>query len=79
MKSAARSGREPKEMKAPCSQSAASRDERPQHTARATPAWPFPTARLTDRLTDPAVVCPACGRVTSFTRSWCEHCAEALP
>ena len=41
--------------------------------------WPFPPARLTDRLIDPdRVLCPTCGRVASFRRSWCSHCGVAM-
>ena len=38
------------------------------------PSWPFPPARLTDRLSDPAVLCPACGHKSSVSRCWCEYC-----
>ena len=41
--------------------------------------WPFPPARLTDRLPDSdTVFCSKCGRVASFRRSWCALCGAAL-
>ena len=78
---AVRPGQQPRSEKASpsFSKSDLSHVKRAQHTARAVPAWPWPPFRLTDRLTDPAVACPSCGRTAPPNRSWCEHCGSVQP
>ena len=76
---AARSGREPRsESQAPFSKSE-SQIRRLRHIKRATPTWSWPPARLTDRLFDPDMACPSCGRAAPPNRSWCEHCGSVQP
>ena len=42
--------------------------------------WPFPPARLSDRLTArPALLCPSCSRANNLSRRWCEGCGEVVP
>ena len=67
MKTTARSG-EPRSERVPFSKSESR-----------IPAWPFPPARLADRLTSTAVACPSCGEPTPPNRSWCAHCGSVQP
>ena len=41
--------------------------------------WPFPPARLMDRLTRAGLPCSGCGRLCDAHMRWCPACAEVLP
>ena len=66
-------GRDPKDMTAPCNQSESHLPRRHQDVEAL--AWPWPPARLHDRL---RAVC-VCSLAAPPNRSWCEHCGEVLP